>query len=294
MGIKISNRYRGFVADVAQVLLPLYEAEEARSIAKRVLSDIVGVTTTEMALYPDREISHEYMERIEIAIERLSKGEPLQYVAGFEEFCGERFEVGEGVLIPRPETEELVEIILKQTKIQGDNKIKIVDLACGSGCIGISLANRLTNSQLVSVDLSEKALEYTQRNAEKILGGKDVKVIKMDLLDENRDESEITGADIIVSNPPYIMEMEKQQMRPNVLNFEPHLALFVSDDDPLLFYRAIAKSSKERLNKGGRLYFEINEALGKEMVELMEMSGYQKVILYKDFRGKERFVQGEK
>lgn len=294
MGIKISNRYRGFVADVAQVLLPIYEAEEARSIAKRVLSDIVGVTTTEMALYPDREISHEYMERIEIAIERLSKGEPLQYVAGFEEFCGERFEVGEGVLIPRPETEELVEIILKQTKIQGDDKIKIVDLACGSGCIGISLANRLTNSQLVSVDLSEKALEYTQRNAEKILGGKDVKVIKMDLLDENRDESEITGADIIVSNPPYIMEMEKQQMRPNVLNFEPHLALFVSDDDPLRFYRAIAKSSKERLNKGGRLYFEINEALGKEMVELMEMSGYQKVILYKDFRGKERFVQGEK
>ena len=294
MGIKISNRYRGFVADVAQVLLPLYEAEEARSIAKRVLSDIVGVTTTEMALYPDREISHEYMERIEIAVERLSKGEPLQYVAGFEEFCGERFEVGEGVLIPRPETEELVEIILKQTKIQGDNKIKIVDLACGSGCIGISLANRLTNSQLVSVDLSEKALEYTQRNAEKILGGKDVKVIKMDLLDEKRDESEITGADIIVSNPPYIMEMEKQQMRPNVLNFEPHLALFVSDDDPLLFYRAIAKSSKERLNKGGRLYFEINEALGKEMVELMEISGYQKVILYKDFRGKERFVQGEK
>lgn len=294
MGIKISNRYRGFVADVAQVLLPIYEAEEARSIAKRVLSDIVGVTTTEMALYPDREISHEYMERIEIAIERLSKGEPLQYVAGFEEFCGERFEVGEGVLIPRPETEELVEIILKQTKIQGDDKIKIVDLACGSGCIGISLANRLTNSQLVSVDLSEKALEYTQRNAEKILGGKDVKVIKMDLLDEKRDESEITGADIIVSNPPYIMEMEKQQMRPNVLNFEPHLALFVSDDDPLRFYRAIAKSSKERLNKGGRLYFEINEALGKEMVELMEMSGYQKVILYKDFRGKERFVQGEK
>ena len=294
MGIKISNRYRGFVADVAQVLLPIYEAEESRSIAKRVLSDVVGVTTTEMALYPDREISHEYMERIEIAIERLSKGEPLQYVAGFEEFCGERFEVGEGVLIPRPETEELVEIILKQTKIQGDNKIKIVDLACGSGCIGISLANRLTNSQLVSVDLSEKALEYTQRNAEKILGGKDVKVIKMDLLDEKRDESEITGADIIVSNPPYIMEMEKQQMRPNVLNFEPHLALFVSDDDPLLFYRAIAKSSKERLNKGGRLYFEINEALGKEMVELMEMSGYQKVILYKDFRGKERFVQGEK
>lgn len=294
MGIKISNRYRGFVADVAQVLLPIYEAEEARSIAKRVLSDIVGVTTTEMALYPDREISHEYMERIEIAIERLSKGEPLQYVAGFEEFCGERFEVGEGVLIPRPETAELVEIILKQTKIQGDDKIKIVDLACGSGCIGISLANRLTNSQLVSVDLSEKALEYTQRNAEKILGGKDVKVIKMDLLDEKRDESEITGADIIVSNPPYIMEMEKQQMRPNVLNFEPHLALFVSDDDPLRFYRAIAKSSKERLNKGGRLYFEINEALGKEMVELMEMSGYQKVILYKDFRGKERFVQGEK
>lgn len=294
MGIKISNRYRGFVADVAQVLLPIYEAEEARSIAKRVLSDIVGVTTTEMALYPDREISLEFMERIEIAIERLSKGEPLQYVAGFEEFCGERFEVGEGVLIPRPETEELVEIILKQTKIQGDDKIKIVDLACGSGCIGISLANRLTNSQLVSVDLSEKALEYTQRNAEKILGGKDVKVIKMDLLDENRDESEITGADIIVSNPPYIMEMEKQQMRPNVLNFEPHLALFVSDDDPLLFYRAIAKSSKERLNKGGRLYFEINEALGKEMVELMEMLGYQKVILYKDFRGKDRFVQGEK
>lgn len=98
MGIKISNRYRGFVADVAQVLLPIYEAEEARSIAKRVLSDIVGVTTTEMALYPDREISHEFMDRIEIAIERLSKGEPLQYVAGFEEFCGERFEMGEGVL----------------------------------------------------------------------------------------------------------------------------------------------------------------------------------------------------
>lgn len=215
------------------------------------------------------------------AFEKLAEGIPVQYVLGRAYFCDHWFSVSPATLIPRPETEELVDWIVSDAVGQE----RILDIGTGSGCIAISLADRLPGAEVSGLDISEAALEVAKDNARSI--GVSLRWMHLDILEQVPPGK----YDIIVSNPPYVTQREKEQMRPNVLDFEPHTALFVPDEDPLLFYERIAVLSSELLAPHGWVYLEINEYLGNEVVSLMEKEGFSHVELRKDFLGKDRFVK---
>jgi release factor glutamine methyltransferase len=227
----------------------------------------------------------------------LKKEKPLQYIVGETEFYGLPFLVNENTLIPRPETEELVELIIKSYNLQPTTyNPKILDIGTGSGCIAISLAKNITNSQVFAIDVSEKALTTAKKNAE--INEVTINFIQADILKvddlENLSNSNSklpSQYDVIVSNPPYVRNLEKSEIKPNVLEYEPHLALFVDDSDALLFYRKIAELAKKNLKENGKLYFEINQYLGKETVELLENLGFNDVVLKKDIYGNDRIIQ---
>jgi release factor glutamine methyltransferase len=227
----------------------------------------------------------------------LKKEKPIQYILGETEFYGLPFLVNVNTLIPRPETEELVEWIIKSTNYEiQSTKLRILDIGTGSGCIAISLAKNIPNAEVSAIDVSEKALATAKKNAEinKIV----VNFINVDILKIN-DLAELptsnfqlpTQFDIIVSNPPYVRNLEKAEIKPNVLEYEPHLALFVEDTDALLFYRKIANLAKENLSENGQLFFEINQYLGKETVELLEDLGFKNIELKKDIYGNDRMIR---
>jgi len=246
----------------------------------------------------------------------LKKQKPIQYILGETEFYGLPFLVNENTLIPRPETEELVELIIKQNskseippepKVNGaklNSKLKILDIGTGSGCIAISLVKNISNVEVYAIDISEEALETAKKNAQ--INQVEIHFIQADILKINNLEQLPTSNpklethnpkletqfDIIVSNPPYVRNLEKQEINPNVLEYEPHLALFVEDDDALLFYRKIAQLALKSLSPNGRLYFEINQYLGKETVELIESFGFKNVVLHKDIYGNDRMIEG--
>ncbi len=243
-----------------------------------------------MALEPDLRLSESEMLTFHFAVKDLLNNKPIQYIIGETEFCDLKFKVNENVLIPRPETSELVMNIVKRQKTKDKRQLSILDIGTGSGCIAISLAKRIPNSKVYAIDISEKALEVAKENA--INNNVDVTFIHDDILSlKNKIE---TKFDIIVSNPPYVRELEKADMRNNVLEWEPHNALFVSDDDPLIFYRSILEFAKTNLNQDGEIWFEINEYLGKEMTDLCKEYGFSKVDIFKDFRGKERIAKAVK
>ena len=219
------------------------------------------------------------------ALERLRQHEPIQYIIGETEFFGLPFLVNEHTLIPRPETEELVAWILEDTK-NNDEVLEVMDIGTGSGCIAISLAKELKNARVSGSDISEGALEIARLNAKK--NTVQVNFKAQDIL---ATEKLIGTFDIIVSNPPYVRELEKKMMQNNVLVFEPDTALFVSDKDPLVFYRKIAQLALSHLKEGGYLYFEINEYLGAEMKELMRQIGFTNCLIKKDIYGKERMMR---
>jgi release factor glutamine methyltransferase len=220
------------------------------------------------------------------AIKDLLKNKPLQYIIGETEFCDLKFKVNENVLIPRPETSELVHLITNRQQTTDNSQLTILDIGTGSGCIAISLAKQLPQSQVYALDISEKALCVAKDNA--YINNVDITFIHDDILSlRNKIE---TKFDIIVSNPPYVRDLEKAEMRDNVLNCEPHNALFVSDNDPLIFYRNILEFAKTHLKENGEVWFEINEYLGKEMTDLCLEMGFSNVNIYKDFREKERFL----
>lgn len=254
-----------------------YESMEAKTIFDRLLEDLYQIQAIEMALNPDLSVP---LEKLNTALDRLQKGEPYQHIVGKETFLGLDFEVNSDVLIPRPETEELVQWILQD--FQGKKNLKILDLCTGSGCIAISLAKNLPNASVSALDYSKKALKVAKRNAEK-------HEVQLTWLEENllNLESLSTDFDLIVSNPPYVRELEKMEIKSNVLDHEPHMALFVPDEDALLFYRKICE-----LSKGKPLYLEINQYLGPQTKLLMESFGYQNVTLKKDFRGNDRMIKG--
>lgn len=222
-------------------------------------------------------------ERLEEVIMRLRKQEPIQYILEEASFFGRMFQVSPAVLIPRPETEELVQLILNRRV--NNRGLKILDIGTGSGCIAISLALELPGAKVTAVDVSEEALRIARLNAKSL--GAAVKFVNADIL---RDQPDLPHPDIIVSNPPYIRAVEAGKMAGNVLEWEPHLALFVEDHDPLLFYRKIAALAVNILKAGGYLYFEINEAFGAEVVRLLEDQGFSSVALHKDMQGKDRMV----
>ena len=218
---------------------------------------------------------------LEDALKRLENGEPLQYVIGSTPFCGLTFKVDSRVLIPRPETAELVDWVAKDAGSKGS----LLDVGTGSGCIAVSLAHRLLGWKVQGWDISEGALEVARENSR--LNGTEVEFRKVDILNASADSK----FDVIVSNPPYVMESEKAQMEDTVLEYEPHLALFVQDTDPLLFYKAIAEFGHRTLNTGGKLYFEINPLLVEEMKAMLMGAGYRDVQVRNDIFGKPRMIK---
>lgn len=271
---------------IKQVLHPYYQETEAGALAKWILTEVFHFSTFDLYAGKDMNFSENDRDRLEDILNRLRDYEPLQYVLGKAEFGGLSFEVTPDVLIPRPETLELVEWITADC--QGTEGVRILDIGTGSGCIPVTLYKRLEayRPQVASWDISEKALEVAGRNA--VANGAVVTFCCQDVLSESLPETEV---DVLVSNPPYIAEKEKASMERNVLDWEPGLALFVPDDDPLLFYRRIAEAGLRILSPKGRLYYEINRAYGKETVELLERLGYTEVELRKDLSGNDRMVK---
>lgn len=241
----------------------------------------------DVALNPNFEISDAAIEKWNAILSQLQQEKPIQYITGEAWFYGLQFEVNENTLIPRPETEELVEWIIEsqKSKVQSQ-KLEILDIGTGTGCIPISLKVNLPQANVTAIDVSEKALEVAKRNAE--LNKVEINFIQANILEV---EDLNQHFDIIVSNPPYVRNLEKEEIKKNVLDYEPHLALFVEDTDALLFYRKIAQLALKNLTPNGLLFFEINQYLGKETVELLGNLGFKNIELKKDIYGNDRMVK---
>ncbi|MBT8277338.1 MAG: peptide chain release factor N(5)-glutamine methyltransferase [Bacteroidia bacterium] len=243
---------------------------------------LLGYSRIALALNASEEIRPEDLLKFNDALERLKNEEPIQYIIGVTEFYGLPFKVSPETLIPRPETEELVEWIIRQNKEQA----VILDIGTGSGCIAITLAKNLKESVVSALDVSVEALKVAAYNAQH--NKVSIDFITKDILAIDKLPSQY---DIIVSNPPYVRNLEKKTMSDNVLQFEPSAALFVPDDDPLKFYRKISSLAKTHLKEGGSLFFEINEYLGEELVALLKNFDFKNIELGQDFRGKDRFIK---
>lgn len=274
------------VAYIRSRLQPYYTAEEVSALSRIVCCDLLGQAPTDYYLGKDIVLSSKKEQELEDILQRLSRFEPLQYIEGRTLFLGRELWVAPGVLIPRPETEELVELMLKEIPADA----RILDVGTGSGCIAISLAKELPDALVTAWDVSPEALSVARVNARKLQAN--VRFVECDVLACQVDKAGLY--DVIVSNPPYVTEAEKADMEPNVLQWEPSLALFVPDDDPLRFYRRIAVLGRDMLADGGRLYFEINRAYGREMVEMLRTMGYVGVRVKKDLSQNDRFVIAEK
>ena len=262
-----------------------YDEKEILSLFFQSVQNVTGCSKSVLFANPAFSFSGEQEERLDAVLTRLQAMEPIQYILGECEFHGLSFCVNPSVLIPRPETEELVEWIISDHSGQSGN---LLDIGTGSGCIAVTAGKFLNSFSVSAIDLSESALAVAKKNAEKHRCC--VQFMQADIL--KPDEIDFDNAfDVIVSNPPYVCEREKGRMSQNVLGYEPHLALFVPDDDPLLFYRAIALFGKRRLKAEGRLYLEINETLGKECVTLLHSLGYDDITLRKDLFGRERMIR---
>lgn len=263
-------------------LLTIHEKGESEAMAAWVMEHLTGERTPKK----DGLLDDVQRTKLSLIAERLLTNEPLQYVLNESWFCGYRFYVDENVLIPRPETEELVEWVISNCKFPV-GELRITDIGTGSGCIAISLKRKLRKAEVLGVDLSTGALQVAQRNADTL--GVDVQFRQCDFLDHSTWPS-LPLSDIIVSNPPYIPEQDKSTMHPNVLEYEPHMALFVPDDDALLFYKALAEFGKTNLKPGGSIFMEIHEDLGPLCVDLFSREGYN-VELKKDLQQKDRMIR---
>jgi release factor glutamine methyltransferase len=271
----------------------VYDKREAASLAWLSISHVCKIERAEYLNIKDTEVPTDKKESLLEILEELKTGKPLQYVLGETEFYGLTFKVNPSVLIPRPETEELVEWILSdvrkpKTSIEG---LQIIDIGTGSGCIPISLKKNLPEAQLFAVDISREALDVSIQNA--ALNQTKVNFIQADILNLLNKQLMAEKFGIIVSNPPYVTDAEKEQMLPNVLQHEPHLALFVPDNDPLIFYKAIADFAIKHLDTNGSLYLEINENLGEETVQLLKQKGFKKIELRQDLSGKDRMIRSQ-
>ena len=266
----------------------IYPQEEIVSLTRIVIISVLKIDRIR-ALIDDRTpvVSTEHATRIKEISERLKTGEPLQYILGETIFYDCRIKVNPSVLIPRPETEELVELVINENRgFCG----KLTDACTGSGCIAIALAVKFKEASISGFDLSQEAISLAVRNAE--LNNVKASFCQANVFDIQAFST--NKADIIVSNPPYVRNSEKKVMKKNVLDFEPHEALFVPDDDPLVFYKAILKLAGGMLDSGGKIYFEINEAMGSDMIDLLRSYNYTETAIYKDINGKDRIVKGYK
>ena len=275
-----------FIRDGAARLEKLYPSPEARGLVLMLCRELLGVTNYTHVVEPRTAVPEERLPELEAALARLCTGEPIQYVLGVAEFCDRRFAVGPGVLVPRPETELLVaEAVRTLQEMELDRAPRVLDLCTGSGCIAWSIALDIRDAEVIGVDLSETALDYARKQFPQ-----GPSFIQSDVLDTEQ-AFPYGPFDLIVSNPPYVLERERTQMRPNVLDWEPDLALFVPDDDPLRFYRAVARWAQRFLRPGGVGLVEINEALGPETAEVFRAAGFKNVRNLPDFYQKDRFVR---
>ncbi|HET7899283.1 MAG TPA: peptide chain release factor N(5)-glutamine methyltransferase [Flavisolibacter sp.] len=286
---------------IRESLKAIYDEVESANIAQLVLEECTGFSRTKILFNKSKPLTASQKDQLKSHLQRLLQHEPVQYVLGKAWFYGMELYVDKNVLIPRPETEELVDWIVKNIKAKGfdvfkkdlpqadaTDQLKILDIGTGSGCIALALKKAMAKAEVWACDVSEEALTVARRNG----AMQDIRVDfqGVNFLDEAQQAS-LPTFDIIVSNPPYIPLRDKEFMRPNVLNYEPHTALFVPNDDALLFYKAIARFAKKRLYANGTIYLEIHEDLGEEIVRLLQQEGYQQVEIKKDMQGKERMVR---
>lgn len=276
---------------IRQSLQPFYPEGEIKSLIRLLMERICGIAPHQLLLGKGKELSETERERITEIVNGLKKSVPVQYLLGTADFYGREFKVNPSVLIPRPETEELVDMILKDLRQKPATvPIHILDMGTGSGCIAITLAAELPQAHVTAIDISPEALETACTNAVRL--NAQVKFCQADMLSTPTVEKAVPGKfDLIVSNPPYVWVSEKANMKKNVLDYEPPAALFVDDSDPLLFYRAIARFGKKHLREGGTIYFEINALCGKEMKELLQREGYRNICLLQDLSGKDRIIK---
>lgn len=282
-----SNKLKDIIDFAYQELESLYEKDEIRSMIYSIIEHFTGYDLMKILTYKDElKVSESELLKINFAIKDLKKEKPLQQILGYCEFLDVRIEVNQHVLIPRVETEEIVQRVIKENK--GRKNLKIADVCCGSGCIAIALKKAFPDANIYAYDISEEALKKSKENAEK--NKEKINFFKENILKSKEKNQEFN---IIVSNPPYVRESEKSLMKNNVLLYEPHLALFVSDEDPLIFYKKILDFSNRNLAKNGKIYMEINENLGKETELLFKNFNYQTSII-KDIRGKDRLLFAKK
>jgi len=268
-------------------LLDFYSKNEISGFIKIIFSDIFNISTIDLLMKENEIFKEADFQKLKEIIFRLKEFEPIQYIIGFTEFYGLKFRVNKNVLIPRPETEELVDLIIKENK--NTKKLNILDIGTGSGSIAISLAKNIQQSKVFAIDVSKDTIEVAKINS--LENNVQITFIQQNILSKNIDLS-LANFDIIVSNPPYVTNFEKELMEKTVLDFEPELALFVEDSNPLIFYKTITEFASKNLNKEGKLYFEINEMFGKKIKTLMQSYNLKDVEIIKDINGKDRIVKG--
>jgi len=285
-----SNKIKDIARFFREELAGIYEPEELAAVIRYCFEEVMAVKGAQPDLQDERTVSESELLKFNFAVKDLKKEKPLQYIFGKADFYGMKFFVNEHVLIPRPETEELVHQIITDINSSAlQPPTSILDIGTGSGCIPVTLKKHLPQAAVSALDVSEQALALAKRNAE--LNGTDVNFFKENILSPSA-ELFSSAYDIIVSNPPYIRLSEKEQMKKNVLDYEPHLALFTEGEDALLFYRKICDAALKLLKPGGRIYFEINAAFGPETEQLLVAKGFKNVTLLKDMSNKNRILRG--
>jgi release factor glutamine methyltransferase len=270
---------------IRKELQETYSENEIKELIKLIFREIRGYSFTDIYLKQEEQLTAKEREKVNTIVSRLKNSEPVQYILGRMEFYGLILHVNADVLIPRPETEEMAQWIISEQRTPPG---VIMDIGTGSGCIALALKKAFLSSSVLGCDISEKAIKVARENS--IMNDLDVQFFASDILNW-RESGNWIKTDIIVSNPPYVTEVEKIHLRKNVLDFEPYLALFVPDIDPLLYYRHIAELCGVWLNKGGQLYFEINELYGVDVVKMLEFMKFSRIEIRKDFRGKDRVVR---
>ncbi|MDO6600618.1 peptide chain release factor N(5)-glutamine methyltransferase [Tenacibaculum sp. 1_MG-2023] len=283
---------KDFKSNFSEQLSSIYPKTEIDTFFFLLIEEYLDFQRIDSVLKADFIIPSEVLNDFNAAIERLKNEEPIQYILGNTEFYGLPFLVNKNTLIPRPETEELVEWIIteikekREKKQEEDSTITLLDIGTGTGCIPISLKKNLPNATISAIDVSKEALKTAKENAK--LNSVDINFMEIDIL---KTDDLPNNYDIIVSNPPYVRELEKVEIKNNVLENEPHLALFVDDNNPLIFYDKIADLAKLHLSKNGLLFFEINQYLGKETVDMLAQKGFKSIELKKDFSGYDRMIK---
>jgi release factor glutamine methyltransferase len=282
----ILKEFRVYFTDA---LSEIYPKTEIDTFFFLLIEEKLNLQRVDTVMKPDFLIVDAILSELKEIISRLKKEEPIQYILGNTEFYGLPFNVNESTLIPRPETEELVEWVLKEVTELREikvEKLSILDIGTGTGCIPISLAKNLKDVKISAIDVSSEALKIAKQNA--ILNNVEISFLEMDILETEELPQQYN---LIISNPPYVRELEKVEINNNVLENEPHLALFVDDDNPLIFYSKIADLAKNHLTKDGILFFEINQYLGKETVEMLQQKGFNNIKLKKDLFGNDRMIK---